>query len=73
MGMLEEELTKAMSLDVASVLEEIKADGGGVEGLGKIIEQVVLPLIAANKQAILRLARELDELRSALAEEDAGD
>ena len=61
MASLEQELKDAMSLDVEPLLEEIKAEGGGLEGLAKIIEQVVLPLIAGQKAAILRLEREVDE------------
>lgn len=73
MSSLEEKLNEAMRLDVAPVIEKIKAEGGGVEGLGRIIEEVVLPLIGAQRTAILRLAREVDELHPATAEEDAGD
>jgi hypothetical protein len=61
MASLEQELKDAMSLDVEPLLEEIKAEGGGLEGLAKIIEQVVLPLIAGQRAAILRLAREVDQ------------
>lgn len=67
---LEDELSKAMTLDVAPIIEKIKEEGGGLEGLGRIIEEIVLPLIAAQRTAILRLATELDEIRR---EEDAGD
>ena len=69
MASLEQELTDVMSLDVEPLLEEIKAEGGGLEGLAKIIEQVVLPLIAGQKAAILRLAREVDQ--AAIAESGA--
>ncbi len=69
---LEAELTEAMQLEVEPVIEKIKEDGGGLEGLARIIEEVVIPLIGTNKAAILRLARELDELRRELAGEDAG-
>ena len=65
MASLEQELTDAMALDVDPILEEIKAEGGGLEGLAKIIEQVVLPLIAGQKLAILRLAREVEDRTSA--------
>ena len=57
-----------MALDVEPIIEQIKAEGGGVEGLAKILEQVVLPLLAGHKTAILRLAREVDEHRAAIAE-----
>ena len=57
-----------MALDVEPLLEEIKAEGGGLEGLAKIIEQVVLPLIAGQKVAILRLAREVEKQRAAIAD-----
>lgn len=57
-----------MSLDVEPLLEEIKAEGGGLEGLAKIIEQVVLPLIAGQKVAILRLASEVEKHRAAIAD-----
>ena len=61
MASLERELKDMMSLDVEPLLEEIKAEGGGLDGLAKIIEQVVLPLIAGQKAAILRIAREVDQ------------
>lgn len=70
---LQDELTKAMTLDVAPIIEKIKEEGGGLDGLGRIIEEVVLPLIGAQRAAILRLATEVDEIRRAVAEEDAGD
>lgn len=69
MASLEQELADLMALDVDPLLEEIKAEGGGLEGLAKIIEQVVLPLIAGQKAAILRLAREVDGTE--IAESDA--
>lgn len=69
MASLEQELADVMALDVEPLLEEIKAEGGGLEGLAKIIEQVVLPLIAGQKAAILRLAREVD--RTAITESGA--
>lgn len=69
---LEQELTEAMTLEVEPVIEKIKQEGGGLEGLARIIEEVVIPLIGTNKAAILRLAREVDELRRAVAGEDAG-
>ena len=68
MASLEEELKDVMALDVEPIIEEIKSEGGGVEGLAKIIEQVVLPLLAGQKAAILRLAREVDKHRAAIAE-----
>lgn len=68
MASLEQELADAMALDVEPVLEQIKAEGGGLEGLAKIIEQVVLPLIAGQKAAILRLAGEVDKHRTASAQ-----
>jgi hypothetical protein len=68
MASLEQELKDAMALDVEPVIEQIKAEGGGLEGLAKIIEQVVLPLLAGQKAAVLRLAREVDEHRAAIAE-----
>jgi hypothetical protein len=70
---LEDELKEAMRLEVAPVIDKIKAEGGGLEGLARIIEEVVIPLIGTNKAAILRLAREVDELRRGIAGEDAGD
>ncbi len=69
---LEQELTEAMRVEVEPVIEKIKEEGGGLEGLARIIEEVVIPLIGTNKAAILRLAREVDELRRAVAGEDAG-
>ena len=68
MASLEEELKDAMALDVEPIIEQIKAEGGGVEGLAKIIEQVVLPLLGGQNAAILRLAREVDKHRAAIAE-----
>ena len=68
MASLEQELKDEMALDVEPIIEQIKAEGGGLEGLGKIIEQVVLPLLAGQKAAILRLAREVDKQRAAIAE-----
>ncbi len=68
MASLEQELEDALALDVEPIIEQIKAEGGGIEGLGKIIEQVVLPLLGGQKAAILRLAREVDEHRAAIAE-----
>ena len=68
MASLEQELNDAMSLDVEPILEQIKAEGGGIEGLARIIEQVVLPLLGGQKAAILRLAREVDKHRAAIAE-----
>ena len=73
MRSLEAELDKLTHLDIEPLLEEIKAEGGGLEGLGTIIERIVLPLLGAHKLAILRLAREVAELRAAVAGEDAGD
>ncbi len=74
MPSLEDELSEAMQLEVAPVIEKIKAEGGGLDGLGRIIEEVVIPLIGVQKTAILRLAGELDQLRSPTAdEEDHGD
>lgn len=70
---LEDELTNAMQLDVAPIIEKIKEEGGGLEGLGRIIEEVVLPLIGAQRAAILRMAQDVDEIRRAVAGEDAGD
>lgn len=70
---LQDELTKAMTLDVAPIIEKIKEEGGGLDGLGRIIEEVVLPLIGAQRSAILRMAEDVDEIRRAVAEEDAGD
>jgi hypothetical protein len=70
---LEDELTNAMQLDVAPIIEKIKEEGGGLEGLGRIIEEVVLPLLGAQRSAILRMAAEVDEIRRFVAEEDAGD
>jgi hypothetical protein len=68
MTSLEQELTDAMTLDVAPVIEQIKAEGGGLEGLGRIIEEVVLPLLASHKAATLRIAREVDKHRAVIAE-----
>lgn len=68
MASLEQELNDAMALDVEPIIEQIKAEGGGLEGLGKIIEQVVLPLLAGQKAAILQLAREVDKQRAAIAD-----
>jgi hypothetical protein len=68
MASLEQELNDAMALDVEPILEQIKAEGGGIEGLARIIEQVVLPLLGGQKAAILRLAREVDKHRAAIAE-----
>lgn len=68
MAALEQELNDAMTLDVEPIIEQIKAEGGGIEGLAQIIEQVVLPLLAGQKAAILRVAHEVDKLRAALAE-----
>jgi len=73
MGSLEEELNDALQLDVAPVLDKIKEEGGGLEGLKRIIEEVVMPLVGAQKTAILRLAREVDELRSEIAEKPSGE
>jgi hypothetical protein len=70
---LEDELSKMMQLDVAPVIEKIQEEGGGLEGLGRIIEEVVLPLIGAQRKAILRMAQDVDEIRRAVAGEDAGD
>jgi hypothetical protein len=71
MDSLEDELNDEMRLDVAPILDEIKAKGGGLEGLSMIIEQVVMPLLSGQKAAILRLARELDELRLEIVEQRA--
>ena len=68
MALLEQELNDAMTLDVEPIIEQIKAEGGGIEGLAQIIEQVVLPLLGGQKAAILRLAREVDKHRAAIAE-----
>ena len=68
MASLEQELNDAMTLDVEPIIEQIKAEGGGIEGLAQIIEQVVLPLLGGQKAAILRLAREVDKHRAAIAE-----
>jgi hypothetical protein len=68
MTSLEQELTDTMTLDVEPIIEQIKADGGGLEGLGKIIEQVVLPLLASHKAATLRLGREVDRHRALIAQ-----
>lgn len=68
MASLEQELNDAMALDVEPIIEQIKAEGGGIEGLAQIIEQVVLPLLGGQKAAILRLAREVDKHRAAIAE-----
>jgi hypothetical protein len=72
---LERELSKAMSVDVTPVIEKIKQEKGGLEGLAAIIEEVVVPLIGTNKAAILRLAHEIDKIlaHSPDVEEDAGD
>ena len=71
MASLEQELKDAMALDVEPIIEQIKAEGGGIEGLAQIIEQVVLPLLGGQKAAILRLAREVDKHRAAIAESHA--
>ena len=68
MASLEQELNDAMALDVEPILEQIKAEGGGIEGLARIIEEVVLPLLGGQKAAILRLAREVDKHRAEIAE-----
>ena len=68
MASLEQELKDAMALDVEAIIEQIKAEGGGLEGLAMILEQVVLPLLAGQRAAILRLAREVDKHRAASAE-----
>jgi hypothetical protein len=68
MTSLEQELADVMTLDVEPIIEQIKAEGGGLDGLGKIIEQVVLPLLASHKVAMLRLAREVDDHRAAIAD-----
>ncbi len=68
MASLEQELNDAMALDVEPIIEQIKAEGGGIEGLARIIEEVVLPLLGGQKAAILRLAREVDKHRAAIAE-----
>jgi hypothetical protein len=68
MALLEQELKDAMALDVEAIIEQIKAEGGGLEGLAMILEQVVLPLLAGQRAAILRLAREVDKHRAAIAE-----
>ena len=68
MASLEQELNDAMTLEVEPIIEQIKAEGGGIEGLAQIIEQVVLPLLGGQKAAILRLAREVDEHRAAIGE-----
>jgi hypothetical protein len=73
MDSLEDELNDALRLDIAPIIDEIKAEGGGLEGLSRIIEQVVMPLVSAQKAAILRLAREVDELRLEIAEKQRGE
>ncbi len=69
---LEDELTKMMQLDIEPIIEKIKEEGSGIEGLGRIIEEVVLPLIGGQRTAILRMAQDVDEIRRAVAGEDAG-
>ncbi len=68
MASLEQELNDAMTLEVEPIIEQIKAEGGGIVGLEQIIEQVVLPLLGGQRTAILRLAREVDKHRAAIAE-----
>ena len=71
MRSLEDEITDTLALDVAPIIEKIKEEGGGLEGLGRIIEEVVLPLVGGQRLAILRLAREVDELRAEIAADDS--
>jgi hypothetical protein len=66
MGPLEEELTKATQLSEAELTEKLKVveNSPNVGEAGAVVvRDVVLPLIAAQRDAILRLAREVDELR----------
>ena len=68
MASLKEEITEALQLDVDPIIEQIKSDGGGLQGLARIIEEVVIPLVGAQKAAIVRLSQEVDQLRYELTE-----
>ncbi len=68
MGSLEDDVNDALRLDVAPILDQIKAEGGGLQGLSRIIEEVVIPLVGGQRVAIVRLAREVDKLRWEITE-----
>jgi hypothetical protein len=69
---LEDELRQAMTLSGADleakgkkkIAEQFRPDMGLDVGVALSYSQVFLPLLAVQRDAILRLAREIDELRA---------
>jgi len=74
MASLEDELNDAMKVGLASATAKIKAEGGELdERIGKLVERVIIPLLGAQRAAILRLAREVDAMRLSIDGGDLGD
>ena len=59
---LEDEVERIMDVGVRATPVGIRALTEGSQYLADPIGDIVMPMLAANREAILRIAREMDEL-----------
>jgi hypothetical protein len=61
---LEDEVQRIMDMGVKATPAGIRALNAGPPCLADPIGDIVMPMLAANREAILRIARELDDVET---------
>jgi hypothetical protein len=61
---LEDEVQRLMDVGVRATPAGVRALTDGPRYLADPIGDIVMPMLAANREAILRIAREMDELEA---------
>ena len=61
---LEDEVQRLMDAGVKATPAGVRALTEGPQYLADPIGDIVMPMLAANRQAILRIAREIDEIEA---------
>jgi hypothetical protein len=61
---LEDEVQRLMDVGVKATPAGVRALTEGPQALADPIGDIVMPMLAANREAILRIAREIDEIET---------
>ena len=61
---LEDEVQRLMDMGVKATPAGIRALTGGPRYVADPVGDIVMPILAANREAILRIAREVDEVET---------
>jgi len=61
---LEDEVQRLMDVGVKATPASVRALTEGPQSLDDPIGDIVMPMLAANREAILRIAREIDEVEA---------